>query len=83
MGLGKLQLHARFDVAGFICNGNIMESIFKRQIRFLSHPFGELGVTYETAAVTVDSQQLQLRSRETGRQWNKCVKPLHVVVKVR
>jgi len=46
MGLGKPQLHAKFEVTGFIYYGNKMESIFKRQIRFLSHPLGELGVTY-------------------------------------
>jgi len=38
MGLGKPQLHAKFEVAGFIYYGNIKESVFKRQIRFLSYP---------------------------------------------
>jgi len=33
MGLGKPQLHAKFEVAGFIYYGNIRESVFKRQIR--------------------------------------------------
>ena len=46
MGLSKLQLHAKFDVAGLICYGNIRESVFKRQIRFFELPFGELGETY-------------------------------------
>ena len=46
MGLGKPQLHANFEIAGFICYGNIRKSDFKRQIRFLSHSLGELGVTY-------------------------------------
>jgi len=46
MGLGKPQLHAEFEVAVFIYYGNIKESVFKRQIRFLSYPLGELGVTY-------------------------------------
>jgi len=41
-----LQLHAIFEVAGFINYGSIRESVFKRQIRFLSHPLGQLGVTY-------------------------------------
>jgi len=45
MGLGKLQLHAKFEVGGFICYGNIKESVFKRQIRFLSYPLGKLGST--------------------------------------
>jgi len=48
MGLGKLQLHAKFEVGvwlAFICYGNIREFL-KQQIRFLSHPLGELGVTY-------------------------------------
>jgi len=40
MGLGKPQLHAKFEVAGLISYGNIRESVFKRQIRFLSHPLG-------------------------------------------
>jgi len=46
MGLGKPQLQAKFEVAGFIYYGNIRESVIKQQIRFLSHPLGELGVTY-------------------------------------
>jgi len=46
MGLGKQQMHAKFEVAGFIYYGNMTESVFKRQIRFLSHGLGELGVTY-------------------------------------
>jgi len=46
VGLGKPQLHAKFEVAGFIYNGIIREFVSKRQIRFLSHPLGELGVTY-------------------------------------
>ena len=46
MGLGKPQLLAKFVVAGFICCGSIREFVFKRQIRFLSHPLGELGVTH-------------------------------------
>jgi len=37
---------AKFEVAGFICYGNIRESVFKLRIHFLSHAFGELGVTY-------------------------------------
>jgi len=45
MGLGKPQLLAKLEVAGFIYYGNIRESVFKRQIGFLSHPLGELGVT--------------------------------------
>jgi len=28
------------EVAGFIYYGNIKEFVFKRQIRFLSHPLG-------------------------------------------
>jgi len=45
MGLCKPHRHANFEVAGFIYYGNINESVFK-QIRFLSHPLRELGVTY-------------------------------------
>jgi len=45
VGLGKPQLRAKIEGAGFICYGNIRESVYKRQIRFLSHPLGELGVT--------------------------------------
>jgi len=40
MGLGKPQLYAKFEVAGFIYYGNITESVFKRQIHFLGHPLG-------------------------------------------
>jgi len=46
MGLCKRQLLAKFEVAGFIYYKNIRESVVERQIRFLSHPLGELGVTY-------------------------------------
>ena len=46
MGLSKLQLRSKFEVAGFIYYGNIRKSDFKRQIRFLGHPLGELGVPY-------------------------------------
>jgi len=31
---------------GFIYYGNIKESVFKRQIRFLRNPLGKLGVIY-------------------------------------
>jgi len=40
---GKPQLLAKFEVAGFICYGNIRKSVFKGQIRFLSHPLGVRG----------------------------------------
>jgi len=43
MGLGKPQLQAKLEVAGFIYYGNIREFVFKRQIPFLSYPLGELG----------------------------------------
>ena len=48
MKLDKPQLHAKFEVAIFIYYGNIPVTVFvfKRQIRFLSHPLGQLGVTY-------------------------------------
>ena len=45
MGLGKLQQHAKYEVAGFIYHGNIRDFVYKL-IRFLSHPLGKLGVTY-------------------------------------
>ena len=45
MGFGKLQLHAKFEVAGFIYYGNIRKIVFEQQIRFLSHPLGELEIT--------------------------------------
>jgi len=38
MGPGKPQLHAKFEVAGFIYYGNIRESVLKPKIIFLSHP---------------------------------------------
>ena len=46
MGLGKPLLRVKFEVTGFIYYGNIRKSVFKRQIRYLIHPLGELGVTY-------------------------------------
>ena len=39
MGLTKPQRHKKIEVAGIIYYGNIREPVFKRQIRFLSHPF--------------------------------------------
>ena len=39
MGLGKLQLHATFEVAGFINYGNVREFVFELQIRFFEPPF--------------------------------------------
>jgi len=38
MGLSKPQLQAKFEVAGFICYGNIRKSVSKWQIRFFSYP---------------------------------------------
>jgi len=46
MGLGEPQLLTKFEVASFIYYRNIRESVFKRQIRFLSYLLTELGVTY-------------------------------------
>jgi len=46
MGLGKPQLHAKFQVAGFMYYGNIRDFVYKRQIRFLGCNLGELGVMY-------------------------------------
>ena len=36
MNLGKLQLYAKFEVAGFIYYGNIKLFVFERQIRIFS-----------------------------------------------
>ena len=46
IGLSKPQLQAKFEVAGFIYYENLRAFVFKRQIRFLSRPLWELGVTY-------------------------------------
>jgi len=46
MGLGKPQLLAKFEVAGFVYYGNIREFVFIRHIRFFSHPVREFGVMY-------------------------------------
>jgi len=51
VGLDKPQLHAIFEVADFICYVNIRESVFKRQIRFLSQHFGELGGNVGTSSI--------------------------------
>ena len=40
MGLGKPQVHDKFEVAGFIYYRNIRVFVFERQIRILSHPLG-------------------------------------------
>jgi len=46
MGLGNPQLHAKFEVDGFIYYGNIRKSVFERQTRFLSYHLWDLEVTY-------------------------------------
>jgi len=47
MGLGRPQVDAKFEVAGFIYYENIREFVFKRQNRFFEPPFvKELVVTY-------------------------------------
>jgi len=40
MGLGKPPLHAKFEVAGFICHGNIREFVLNAKFAFLSHFWG-------------------------------------------
>jgi len=40
LGFGKPQLHAEFEITDSIYYGNIRESVFKRQICFLSYPLG-------------------------------------------
>jgi len=55
MGLGKLQLRAKFEVAGFIYYGNIREFVFKQHFHFLSHPLGELEVMYGTIYSSLES----------------------------
>jgi len=59
MGLGKLQLHTKFDNAGFICCGNIREFVFKRQIRFFEPPFGGVKGNVRTSSIA----HLKARSR--------------------
>jgi len=44
MGLGKPQLHAKFEVTGFIYYGNIREFL-NNKFAFLSYFLGKLGVT--------------------------------------
>jgi len=51
MEFGKLQLHAKLEVAGHIYYENIRESVFKRQIRFLSHPLGGVSVNLRTLSI--------------------------------
>ena len=63
MGLDELQLLDKFEVAGFICYGNIREFVFKRQVCFLSHPVGELGVTYGIIYSSLESTQSNSYSR--------------------
>jgi len=46
MGLGKPQWEAKFEVAGFICYGNIRKFVLVHKFAFLSHPLEELLVTY-------------------------------------
>ena len=51
MGLGKLQLYDKFEVAGFICYGNIRKFVFKRQIRFSCNPSGEVSGNVRTSFI--------------------------------
>jgi len=44
---------------------NIKESVFKRQIRFLSHPLGKLGVTYGLYLQLVEKRVLPIRDNWT------------------
>jgi len=46
MGLGKPQLPAKFEVAGFIYYGNIREFVFERQMGFMSLLLRDLCVMY-------------------------------------
>jgi len=43
MDLGKPQLHAKFEVDGFIYYGNIRESVFNTTNSLFEPPFGKLG----------------------------------------
>jgi len=47
MGPGQPQLHAKFEVTGFIYYEHMREVVLKLQICFLDHSLGELGVTYK------------------------------------
>jgi len=38
MGLGKPQMRAKFEVAGFIYYGNIRKFVFEREIAFRATP---------------------------------------------
>jgi len=51
MGLGRRHLHTKFEVAGFIYFGNIRKFVFKRQIRFVSHPFGAVKGNVQTSSI--------------------------------
>jgi len=48
--LGKPQLLAKFEVAGFMYYGNIQESVSKRQIRF-EPPFGGVRGNVQTSPI--------------------------------
>jgi len=39
-------MHAKFEVAGFICYGNMRQFVFERQIRFFGNHLGVLLVMY-------------------------------------
>jgi len=51
MGLGKLQRLAKFEVAGFIYDKNIRESVYRRQNSFLSHTLGGLRGNVRTSSI--------------------------------
>jgi len=64
MGLGKLQLRAKFEIAGFIYYGNVREFVFKRQIRFFELPFGGVRSNVRTSSIARWKARSQLPIRD-------------------
>jgi len=65
MGLCKLQLHAKFEVAGFTYYGSsIRESVFKGQIRFLSHAFAGVRGNVRTSSIARRKARSRLPIRD-------------------
>ena len=66
MGLGKPQLHAKFEVAGFIYYGNVREFVFKRQWSYSLQITATLQFTTGVHIITLNSALIRSMLAGTG-----------------
>ena len=65
-GLGKPQLHAKFEVAGFIYYGNVREFVFKRQWSYSLQITATLQFTTGVHIITLNSALIRSMLAGTG-----------------